>query len=62
VACLGDGLRNESGADHTRRCRSADRGLVVGGHGPFFVDSAAEAGGSGAGNDVGFAAAPVLGR
>jgi hypothetical protein len=54
-------LRDEPGADHTRGRRSADRGLVVGEHGPFLVDPAAKPGGSGAGNDVGLAAAAGTG-
>jgi hypothetical protein len=62
VACLGDGLRDKPGADHTRRHRPADRSLVVGEHGPFFIDPAGEVSGTGAGNDVGFAAAPVRER
>jgi len=55
-------LCDKPGADHTRRRRPADRGPVVGEYGPFLVDPAAEVSGSGAGDDVGLAAAPVRER
>src|SRR5690242_530328 len=56
---MGDGLRDEPGADPARGRRPAYGGLVVGEHESFLVGPVAEVSGSGPGDDVCLAAAPV---
>src|SRR5439155_6723769 len=62
VAPLKAADRDEPRPDDTRRCRPADRYLVVGEDGSLLLDPAAEIGGAAARDDVRLAVAPMLKR